>query len=197
MSSFLTSATLRLLKLIRNELWSTPVWEAETGLTDKFNAELLREVNSIQSTPGTDFNVWSYQTPYVKQLREVIINSVADAIKDDLPKFLNQKLQLKRGWVNYHKNGVSLATHNHGNAILACTYYLKTPNNCGDLLLVDPRGGANWGWEVEGNIVGIKHKRIKPKEGNLVFFPGFLLHSVEENKSQLPRISLSSNIILV
>ena len=38
-----------------------------------------------------------------------------------------------------------------------------------------------------------KYKRIKPEEGKMVFFPGYLLHMVEENKSGETRISLSTN----
>lgn len=182
--------------MIRNEFWSTPVWQVDTELGDKFNASLLKEINAIQSPPGSDFNIWNYNTEAVNTLRHTILTIIGDVVAGEIPAHIKQKLELKRGWVNYHRTGESLATHNHGNATVVCTYYVKAPHNCGDLLLFDPRGGVNWGWEVEGSIVGVKHIRMKPKEGSLVFFPGYLLHSVDVNRSPLPRISLSSNLIL-
>jgi len=182
--------------LTRKDLWATPVWEVDTGLSNKFNADLLAEINKIQSGPGTQFNIWNYHTESINTLRTTILNTINEAIKQDMPSFVQQRLSLNRGWVNFHRTGESLATHSHGGVAVVCTYYIKSPPNCGDLLLIDPRGGVNWGWENEGNIVGVRHVRIKPKEGTLVFFPGFILHSVDYNRSPQPRISLSSNLIL-
>lgn len=178
----------------RHDLWATPVWEVATEFDTKFNNQLLLEISRIKANPGVSFNLWDFSSnnPCISKLRETILNQVQTAVKDDVPA---GDLVLKRGWVNNHRPGTSLVTHNHGNAIIACTYYVKTPRGCGDLLLIDPRGGANWGWETEGSINGVKHVRCSPKESSLVFFPGFLLHSVEENKSPQVRVSISSNLI--
>ena len=180
--------------MIRNDLWATPVWEFDTGFSGAFNSQLLSQLNSIKMDSGPDFNIWKLNSPYLDELKKIITKVTNEAVVEDIPK--NKRLVITRGWLNTHRTGTSLATHYHGNSTIACTYYIKAPSNCGDLLLIDPRGGVNWGWETEGEIQGIKHTRVKPKEGSLVFFPGFLLHSVEENKSQLPRISLSSNLTL-
>jgi uncharacterized protein (TIGR02466 family) len=180
--------------MIRHDLWATPVWEVPTGFDAKFNNQLLAEISKIQAVPGSNFNLWNYadNTECISKLRETILKEIGEAVKEDIP---NGKMVLTRGWVNHHRPGTSLVTHNHGNTIIACTYYAKAPKGCGDLLLIDPRGGSNWGWEVEGQIGGVKHKRFTPKESSLVFFPGFLLHSVEENKSSQVRVSISSNLI--
>ena len=178
-------------------MWATPFWQVETGLSNKFNADLLREINIIQSSPGNDFNIWDYNAECLDKLREIHMKFVEEAVASDIPSYIKQKLALKRGWVNHHKTGQSLVTHNHGNVTVVCTYYIKAPPNSGDLILYDPRGGVNWGWEVEGGIVGVKHIRVQPKEGTLVIFPGFLLHAVDINRSPQPRISLSSNLILL
>lgn len=184
------------MNITRNDLWATPVWEVDTGFDGKFNAALMREINLIHSSPGNEFNIWEYNTPCVSELRQKITDLVDEIVSPEIPSYIKKKLSLTRGWVNYHKTGESLATHSHGSTVVACSYYLKVPLNSGDLMLYDPRGGVNWGWEIEGGIVGVKHTRIKPKEGSLVIFPGFLLHSVETNRSPIPRVSLASNLIL-
>lgn len=179
----------------KHEWWSTPVWEIETGFDSTFNNELLVEIEKCK--PPTNpymFNIWDYNTPNITTLKQKILS----AAKENASPYLEQAYTfnpiMSRGWVNRQHPGNSLALHNHGDAILACTYYIKTPNNSGDLQLVDPRGGVNWDLIKEGNVMGIKYKRIKPTEGKLVIFPAFLVHMVELNKSQTTRISLATNI---
>ena len=61
-------------------------------------------------------------------------------------------------------------------------------------MLIDPRGGVNWGWLSEGGFSGIKYQRVKPEMGKMVMFPAYVLHSVEVNRSNETRISLATNI---
>jgi len=62
------------------------------------------------------------------------------------------------------------------------------------LLLVDARGGGFFSQVREGNIQGVKSKRIRPEEGKLVIFPSYVIHMVETNLSKETRISISSNV---
>jgi uncharacterized protein (TIGR02466 family) len=78
---------------------------------------------------------------------------------------------------------------------MAVVYYIYTPENCGDLLLVDPRNAPLWDRISEDKVDGIKYQRIKPKNGKLILFPGYVGHMVEQNKSNDTRISLATNII--
>jgi uncharacterized protein (TIGR02466 family) len=177
----------------KHEWWSTPVWDVKSGFDSKFNNELSAEIATIHAGGGP-FNLWEHRLPRIIELESYILKTVGDSIAEYLPKSMQNEPAIYRGWVNRNGPGSSLAIHNHGSALIACTYYISAPPDCGDLLLVDPRGGANWGWESEGNIIGIKHKRIKPTEGNLVFFPACLLHSVDVNRSRNFRVSVSSNV---
>jgi uncharacterized protein (TIGR02466 family) len=87
-----------------------------------------------------------------------------------------------------------LHVHDHGGVIVACVYYVKAPENSGDLLLIDPRGSVNWDWESKDGFDGAKYKRVKPKEGKLVIFPGYVLHAVDPNNSKEERVSIAINI---
>jgi hypothetical protein len=179
----------------KHEWWATPVWEIETGFDSTFNNELLVEIEKCK--PPTNpymFNIWDYSTPNITILKQKILSAAKENVSPYFEKFYKFNPILSRGWVNRQHPGNSLALHNHGDAMMACTYYIKTTNDCGDLQLVDPRGGANWDLAREGNVLGIKYKRIKPTEGKLVMFPAFLVHMVELNKSTSTRISLATNI---
>jgi uncharacterized protein (TIGR02466 family) len=180
---------------IKHEWWVTPVWEIETGFDSKFNDDLLVEI--AKCTPPANpyaFNIWDYQTPKITELKNKILDSVKANASGYFPKFFRFNPVLTRGWVNRQRPGQSLALHDHGGTLLACSYYIKSAENCGDLLMVDPRGGVNWEWIQEGNISGIKYNRIKPSEGKLVIFPAYVMHMVEPNQSQSVRISLATNV---
>jgi len=180
---------------IKHEWWSTPVWEIETGFDSKFNDDLLAEmVNCKPLTNPSAFNIWDYNTPCVLALKDKILSSVKENASEYFPSDFRFNPELTRGWVNRQHPGDTLALHSHGGALMACSYYIKSPPNCGDLMLVDPRGGVAWEWLQEGTVFGIKYKRIKPREGMMVLFPAYVLHMVELNRSQNTRISLATNI---
>jgi uncharacterized protein (TIGR02466 family) len=180
---------------IKHELWSTPVWEIHTGFDTKFNDELLRETLFCQPTKdGTQFNLWDYKTPRISELNAKIISLLKDSIGDYVPSTWVYNPILSRGWVNRQLPEQSLTLHDHHGCLLACTYYVKTYDKCGDLLLVDARGGGFFSQVREGNIQGVKSKRIRPEEGKLVIFPSYVIHMVETNLSKETRISISSNV---
>lgn len=183
------------MNVTKHEWWVTPVWQVDTGFDTKFNDDLLQEI--ARCTPPVNpykFNIWDYNTPRISELKQTILNVAKENASMYFPDFFKFNPILTRGWVNRQNPGQSLALHDHGGTLLACAYYIKSPEGCGDLLMVDPRGGVNWEWLQEGTVSGIKYKRIKPREGMLVLFPAYVLHMVEINKSQQTRISLATNI---
>jgi uncharacterized protein (TIGR02466 family) len=174
----------------KQDLWATPVWEITTGFDDQFNAKLIEEFPTNKQA-GFQFNLWDCNTPHVTKLKKCIMDVVASEVRVN---FVNPNLSLSRAWVNKQCPGKPLVIHDHSPAIMAAVYYVNCPENSGDLLLVDPRGSANWERNVEGNISNVKHKRIKPVAGKLVLFPAYILHMVEVNNSTENRISIATNI---
>lgn len=183
------------MHITKHEWWATPVWEIQTGFDPKFNNELLEETLYCQpSKQGYMFNLWDYKTPKISELRNKIISLLIDNTTEYLPSTYNYNPTLIRGWVNRQEPGKSLPLHDHSTSLLACTYYAKTYDKCGDLMLVDPRGGGWFNSAKEGNVDGIKFKRIRPEEGKLVVFPAYIIHMVETNLSKQTRISISTNV---
>lgn len=181
--------------IIKHEWWTTPVWEIETGFDLNFNNALLNEISRCKlPTNPYMFNIWDYTTPRICELKDKILTCVKDNVSSYLPQYSTFNPQLSRGWVNRQAPQQSLALHDHGNSLIACTYYIKSEKNSGDLLLVDPRGYVNWECVRDGNVNGVKYQRVTPQAGKLVFFPAYIMHMVETNNSASTRISLSSNI---
>ena len=185
------------MNVIRNDWWATPVWEVHTEFDDVFNQQLLDEVsdyyNSVADNPVK--NIWDSTGPCVKQLNDFILTTVKDATYNELVEdFSDPNLNFYNvcAWLNYKPPGANDLIHDHSGRKLTATYYINIPENSGDLLLIDPRGGADW-----GVVGGKKFKRYKPTKGKLVFFPGYLIHTVETNQSSQARISLTADIVVM
>ncbi len=86
-------------------------------------------------------------------------------------------------WMNLmHEGDVTTAhTHDDDDEVLSCVYYIRVPENSGDLII------------TENN----KQTVIKAEEGVFVFFSPQTLHEVTENKSHQSRLSIAFNFGLV
>jgi len=177
------------MNIVRNDWWTTPVWEIQTEFDTQFNNDLLRESNSSEHV-----NVWNNDTPTINKLKEYTLQLVTELAAPYISQnFRDFKFWHTNGWINYSPPGIHMPIHGHGGPKIALTYYIKAPKNSGDLLLIDPRNGCDWDNGNDG-LNGTKFQRIKPAESKIVFFPGFLLHMVEPNKSDEVRVSLSTNM---
>lgn len=88
--------------------------------------------------------------------------------------------------------------HHHPNCDIVGLFYAKVPPKSGDLLLHDTRGFVPLLWlqgsETEDGYTARAYHRVKPEEGLLIFFPSYVIHSVETNLSNDVRISIPINI---
>ena len=108
-------------------------------------------------------------------------------------------------WANINYPGSYNKTHIHPNAQWSGVYYVKVPQNSGNLFVEDPRPGPNimLPRRLEGlpkalwRIVG-----YPAIEGQMLMFPAWLPHSVQMNESKEKgekgwRVSVSFNFIQV
>lgn len=74
--------------------------------------------------------------------------------------------------------GTSEHTHDEHDELLSAVYYVRVPDDSGDLLLYDDPATV----------------RITPEAGTFLFFPPALPHAVETNRGQARRLSIGLNI---
>jgi hypothetical protein len=99
---------------------------------------------------------------------------------DSLPKD-RKRLML---WASIHANGSFHDAHHHVGSAISGVLYLKAPSGSGSIFFEDPRGRL----PPFGNVM-----RVKPEVGDLILFPGWLVHGVHATTSTSPRISISFN----
>jgi len=86
-------------------------------------------------------------------------------------------------WFNVAKSGESTGWHDHKKkAVISGVYYLDIHDNSGDIHF---RSKVKDKWNEWS---------LKPETGKMILFDSKLEHSVSENKSCHPRISLAFNL---
>ena len=102
-------------------------------------------------------------------------------------------------WANINPPGGMNMPHLHPNALFSGVYYVKAPINCGRLKLIEPRPGMHVMMPVKkpgdpGKDFW-RDVNVEPVVGRIIMFPAWLWHSVETNKSNDIRISVSFNFV--
>lgn len=111
---------------------------------------------------------------------EVIFQDVPkDIIERNFKEKIMEKyksFRIEHCWINAIPKGhSSMEGHRHDKEVWV--YYLSTPENCGNLILVD------------------QNKTLTPKENEIVIVPKGELHKVTTNLNDAPRISLAMEIV--
>ena len=172
-------------------LFATPIFVRCYSDSNDLNDNIWKDLNSV---PHVN-DVFEVPGDGVSTLKERIMMDV-----NTIAKTYNwqNKPQTVKGRFNSIKPGGSDTPHTHG-AYLVGVYYLSVPKHSGDILLHDPRGYISWP-ELNFtpndplNRTSRCYHRVKPVEGMLILFPGFLAHSVETNLSNQNRVSIVFNV---
>lgn len=99
------------------------------------------------------------------------------AMVDEIAKTKN--MYTTSQWGQIHRPLESTNTHHHGTSPFAWVYYVQAPPGAGDLTF----------WFLDRFRFS-----VKPVEGNLILFPGWMNHSVSKNRGNGIRISIAGNL---
>ena len=140
----------------------------------------------------TDMNKREEYNPLTKQL----FNMQEEIFKKEL---LTEKPVLGNMWANINYKGGFNRPHLHPNALFSGVYWIKTPKNSGDLMLYEPRQGAQCTMpnRKEGKLPPELWREVHytPNAGVIIMFPAWLWHEVRPNQSDDIRISVSFNFL--
>ena len=192
-----------------NLFFSTPVW---TFLIDNFqstNEDIYKYIKKLQEEDNKgiiksnilgwhskDFDLKNEDT--IKFINK-ISNKINQVMVDMDWNLNNQIAKITNMWAIINKGGAANSRHHHGNSDISAAYYVKAPKNCGDIVFYDPRPAPVFShpYSNQPNNLNAMVNSVKPVEGCLVLFPGYLDHSVNENLSNEERVVISFNIKLL
>lgn len=111
-------------------------------------------------------------------------------------------------WLNINKEHGYNLPHGHPNTHFACVYYVKVPEDSqAPIHFINPDAGKlNWAssmdkFENDWNETSYRSDlkvdyTHDPKEGDLLIFPSYLLHYVEQNRCSEDRVCIAFNLSL-
>jgi uncharacterized protein (TIGR02466 family) len=126
------------------------------------------------------------------------VNEVAKSVG-----ILENKLKLKNFWINVNFKKDFNIPHTHNGSIISGVFYVKSPENCGNLVFKNPNDDVMRCYFRYLNLIGGNDYsfteftselwEIVPEKNNLILFPSWLEHYVEPNQSDEERISIAFN----
>ena len=198
------------MKLVSAELaFPSPIFRFEAPNAEKMNAELEAEAYRLRDAePGVSVSNkggWhsspgfiASPLPCVENLRNLIFGALRGIGKNgsELMTKADAKLTMT-GWININPKGGYNAPHDHAGCQWSGCYYVKQPSveegSSGLIEFLDPRSDL-------GNFRGLaspwfkKQKAYRPKAGEMIIFPSYLLHWVHPNETDEDRISIAWNV---
>ena len=147
-------------------------------------------------------NVGGHQTKFITIEEEPLYKELVDLLIDEIRGVVvamkyhpHKQISILQCWININRKGHLNLPHIHTNTDFAGVYFIKTDSNT-------PIGFKNpdpmiqqyeyrytdyHEYNTEGHL-------YYPKNNDFIMFPSHIPHWVDENKTDIPRISLAFNV---
>ena len=195
--------------MIREDLWSNPIWIFDIPFTDVdpskvehecyLNKELYPSRHSSNQGGYQSNNIDVSLYPNILALSKQIDKGLLVAASQ-LSIKSNIDLNIVNIWININSTGNYNSCHIHGDALLSGVYYVKSPDLNQSIVFQNPCSARNFitsTFTDMNNPLTFNTVEYKPIKGRLIIFPSWLAHEVKSNNSQDDRISISFNAIKV
>ena len=160
---------------------------------------IVEQQDTFENPPGWDDGVQTnikarhntlndFNMVHLKRYIEFHVKKYIDATQAWHPV----PIALRHSWFNKTGRGQGQDWHQHQDALISGTYYYQSTGKDGNFIVMSPVPWMQQEMFPFGNL-SHKHAEITPSAGKLLLFPGWMLHSVEKNKTDDTRISISFN----
>ncbi len=192
-----------------NLFFPTPVWASQLDDYKKTNEEIYKYIGNLHdedqkgivksNIKGWHSKDFDMNDSIVVDFINLISPKINQVLIDMNWDIKNQSIKISNMWAIINFGGASNSRHHHGNHDISAAYYVRAPQDCGEIVFYDPRPAPVFSHPLshKPNSLNAMVNSIKPVEGGLVLFPSYLDHSVNENLSNKERIVISFNINLI
>jgi len=190
------------------DLFPTPIFKYHIEDHKEINSKLIKYIYELKDEDplgnnhsnmggwhSQNFDIVNSGIPqeFIFKFKDFLKSIVTDELGW---KYVKDKARIVAMWAIINNKNSHNIKHNHPNCFLSAAYYVKAPKNCGNIQFYEPNEVKTMRYpEVEkytkysGGIFN-----IEPNEGDLLIFPSYIYHSVQQNKSDEDRIVISFNI---
>lgn len=192
-------------------LFYTPVWQTNVADNEadwaSLRAAMLERIRALESAgqgvQRTNFGGWQSDDDLYKHQEFGWLTRRIMALANQVAPQFSAKASFDDGilWANVNRRGDFNAMHTHPDAILSGCIYLKVDSaEQGAIQFLDAREGSptsHWRCYTRLNDstpLTEQAVTVTPREGDILFFPGWLRHWVTPNMTDQERVSVAFNI---
>ena len=147
-------------------------------------------------------NIGGHQTPFLSPDKEPLYAELLDLLMNEIKGVCvamnyhaEKEITIGQCWININRKGHLNMPHVHTNTDFAGVYFIKTDSNTPigfrnpDLMLQQYvyKYTDFHPYNTDGHI-------FYPQDNDFIMFPSHIEHWVDENKTDIPRISLAFNV---
>ena len=188
--------------MIKAAYFPTVVYAKDVNLDNRlFEKEVIDWSNKDKGVTRTNLKGWHSQTnmqeiPVFKPLVDELYKMISEVFVEE---WLDREPMMGNMWANINPPGGSNRAHQHPNSLWSGVYWIKTPKNCGQLKIDDPRSVACMTRPRQKDTKKPdrlwRETHYEPVAGRCIMFPSWLMHCVDPNESNDIRISVSFNFL--
>lgn len=195
----------RFVYTAQHNLFPTPIWEfvlEDVSIADKF-AQKFIQLRETEEDKGIHSGGGNWVSPDDLHLREdwnpiteIFLSRVKEVV--DHLGIIYEDLEITCMWGNSHVGTSQHQMHHHPNSMFSGVFYLSAPENCGNLIIKDPRGAlpTTFVFDYKEGYNFFEINKIVPSAGKIIIFPSWLEHGTDVGSHEGERISLSFNVVL-
>jgi len=189
---------------MKADLWfPTVIWNDE--LKHINNSELITYVKKLRDEDkegkvASNYGGWQSKSYDLISERPIaierFIQSIQNCINECTKMAGMMDLQICDYWWNINKKGDYNHVHHHRDSVLSGVYYIDIPDENMGNIHFEREDNAQFflpRFMPKRNHISAIRATYKPMSGGILIFPSWVVHSVEGNKSDKPRISMSFN----
>ena len=197
----------------RQLLFPTAVWMIEFDDFQQINQGILDEMGrvdwdaehtrsgrtaEVQDRYQEDVFITTALVPSVSAVLSAFVYCCERIAEESEWDLRNNEIRVSDLWAHVTPPGKSTQCHHHLPDHLSCAYYVRTPQNCGNLRLLDDRKyRIGEPTPATPNALTGHWIDVPAREGLMVIFPSWLNHQVGENRANEARVSISMNAALM
>lgn len=185
-------------------MFATLVWKVQLTpeLHEAMDAKLLAALDQMRRNEAPLASGQGWQSGKTLHRRAEFAELVAcvDSLATRVLRFLRvgyDAFEITGCWANILAPGAVHPTHAHPNNFLSGVYYLRTHPGADAINFHDPRAQTAI---IRPPVVELTAENtdqvvVSVRNGTLLIFPSYLQHSVDTNRSEQERVSISFNIM--
>ncbi len=185
-----------------SNLYPTPIyWVPMVDNFHNIQTEIAGALDTIDFKMKEEWGNTHYLSDPTFQ-GNLIVENKLDALRNEIVNHLNQYAQalsfphhegyIASSWASLFKQGNYGHCHHHGSADISGVYYFKSEDSNGRIYFENPVPCMTSSFVYKSLC---ERQEIVPNDGLLALFPGWLMHGISTNTTEVDRVSISFNIV--